>query len=207
MSVNLWYKSLLIGWRTRSSAVVLFREKYSGYVTGWPVKKELQHSQLWIQSILWYKQERQKHSEVNHGIPTEPKEIACVKAVEMRNEPTNQDVIKNARSVWWGLYVSVHVHCPDRRGHIQWIQFVLKQGQHSKTSRGKSFFSVSTGVISYSCADMISRNNFEGWHWKFRWNWILSALENIIWVLYFNISNQIILIRTFVETLLLQIKN
>lgn len=39
MSVNLWYKSLLIGCRTRSSAVVLFREKYSEYVTGWPAIK------------------------------------------------------------------------------------------------------------------------------------------------------------------------
>lgn len=39
MSVNLWYRSLLMGCRTRSSAVVLFKVKYSAYVAGWPAKR------------------------------------------------------------------------------------------------------------------------------------------------------------------------
>lgn len=128
MSVNLWYKSLLIGCRTRSSAVVLFREKYSEYVTGWPaIKKKNIHRFGFSPLYGTIKNTRMNIQKSSHGIPTEPKNIKRVKSMKIRDEPTNQDVVKNARSVWWGLYVSVHVHGPDWRGHIQWVQFALQQ--------------------------------------------------------------------------------
>lgn len=130
MSVNLWYTSLLIGCRTRSSAVVLFREKYSVYVTGWPaIKNKNIHGFGFSALYGTMNNTRVNIQKSSHGIPTEPKKIKYIKSMKIRDEPTNQDVVKNTRSVWWGLYVSVHVHCPDWRGHVQWVQFILQQGR------------------------------------------------------------------------------
>lgn len=147
MSVNFWYKSLLIGCRTRSSAVVLFREKYFGYVTGWPAIKN-KNIQIFGFSAVYdtFENTRMNIQKSSHGILTEPKNIKRIKSMKMRDELTNQDVVENTRSVWRGLYVSVHVHCPDYRGHIQWVQFALQQSQggvsqqHTNTIRCKSIY-------------------------------------------------------------------
>lgn len=124
MSVNLWYKSLLIGLRTRISAVVLFKEKNSEYVIGWPEKKKKVHRYRFSEFYGTISNTRMNIQMSNHAIPIEPKNIKCVKSI--CNERTNQDVVKNARSVWWRLYIFVHVHSSNWRCHIQWVQFVLQ---------------------------------------------------------------------------------
>lgn len=158
MSVNLWYKSLLIGCRTRSSAVVLFREKYSGCVAGWPAIKNKNIHRFGFSALYDTIKNIEKS---RHGILAEPKNIKRVKSIKIRDEPTNQDVVKNTRSVWRRLYVSVHVHRPDYRGHIQWVQFALQQGAGesvNNTARQSHanpciFCCV---VVAYSCTDIIS---------------------------------------------------
>lgn len=60
-----------------------------------------------------------------------------VKRVWRAQEPTNQDVVQNSRSVWWRLDVSVHVHSSNQRGHVQWVQFTLQQDVVQSVSKLK----------------------------------------------------------------------
>ena len=61
----------------------------------------------------------------------------CKISGEIREEPTNQDEVMNARSVWRRLYVSVHVHSSDRWGHIQGVEFALQQVEGESTDTVK----------------------------------------------------------------------
>lgn len=92
-----------------------------------PVQGEI----LWICVRLTCKKQKGNTSNIRVNIQSTSHDIGDPEgpffSIKVSKEPTNQDVIKNARSLRWGLDVSVHVHSTDRWGHIQWVQFNLHQ--------------------------------------------------------------------------------